>query len=71
MQIKEGDIIIYSFPFLLSHAKNKFVGHVEYIGADFIFIKDSKNIRLKISSNNYKNIKKIGSLEETSTQKFS
>ena len=66
MKIKQGDIIIYSFPFLLSNVKNKIVGHVDFIGDDFIFIKSNENVRLKVSRKNFSNIKKIGSIEEAS-----
>ena len=63
MEIKLGDIIKYFFPSPLSRTKNSIVGHVDYIGENFIFLKSSTNIRVKVSFKNFNKIKKIGSLE--------
>lgn len=63
MEIKYGDILKYSFPFAMSNIKNNFVGQVDYIGDDFIFIKNSSNMRLKILFKNFNHVKKLGSLE--------
>ena len=57
MEIKYGDILKYSFPFAMSNIKNNFVGD------DFIFIKNSSNMRLKILFKNFNHVKKLGSLE--------
>lgn len=65
MEIKHGDIIKYFFPRPLSIAKNSIVGRVDFIGEDYIFIKSSENIRLKISFKNFDNIRILGSIEES------
>lgn len=66
MDIKHGDIIKYYFPHPLSITKNSIVGHVDYIGEDFIFLQSGENIRLKITFKNFGNIRKLGSIEENS-----
>jgi hypothetical protein len=63
MEIKIGDIIKYFFPSPVSRTKHSIVGHVDYIGDSFIFIKSRDNIRVKVSFKNFGKIKKIGSLE--------
>ncbi len=64
MEIKQGDLIKYLFPYPMSKVKNSIVGKVDYIGDDFIFIKSNANIRLKISFKNFDHIKKLGSIED-------
>ena len=66
MEIKQGDIIKYFFPYPMSNLRNNIVGQVDYIGDDFIFIKSNANIRLKISFKNFHQIKKLGSIEDYS-----
>lgn len=64
MELKEGDIIKYRFPHLMSRVRNNIVGQVDYIGEDYIFIKSHANIRFKLSLKNVENIKKLGSIED-------
>ena len=63
MELKQGDIVRYSYPYLLKKVKNIFVGRVECIGEDFVFIRNRER-EIKIPSVYYGGIKKIGSVEE-------
>ena len=64
MEIKYGDIIKYSFPFAMNTVKNIFVGQVDFIGHDFIYIKNRSNTRLKVLFKNFNNVSKLGSVED-------
>lgn len=65
MELKQGDIVRYSYPYLLKRTKNNIVGKVEIIGEDFVFIRN-RDVEIKIPSIFYNGITKIGSIEETS-----
>lgn len=52
MEIKLGQRVIYTFPEPVDFSRTKFLGTVEFVGEAFIFIKDERNIKLKVS---YKN----------------
>ena len=64
MELKQGDIVRYSYPYLLKRMKNNIVGKIESIGEDYVFIRN-RDVELKIPSIYYNGITKIGSVEET------
>ena len=64
MEIKQGDIVRYSFPYRMGNFKNKIIGRVDSVGKDSIFVKISENARFSISFKDFDNLKIIGSIEE-------
>ncbi|MCL4549203.1 MAG: hypothetical protein M1495_11610 [Bacteroidetes bacterium] len=53
MKFNIGDSVIYSFPDPGNPEDDKFIGEVEDVSDTFIFIKNERNIRLRVSSKNF------------------
>ena len=67
MKFNIGDSVIYSFPAPSNPGDDKFIGEVEEVSDTFIFIKNDRNVRLRISSKNFylvSSMKKIRKLSD-------
>lgn len=53
MKIYVGDSVVYSFPNPVTPEEDRFIGKVEEVSESYIFIKNDKNIRLRVSSKNF------------------
>jgi hypothetical protein len=59
MELKVGDKVKYIFPEPKNMNENEFIGIVETVSKDFIYLKNELNIRLKVSYKNFHLIKII------------
>ena len=64
MRFDIGDSVIYSFPDPLNPQDDKFIGEIEEISDTYIFIKDNRNIRLRVSSKNFYLISPMKAVEK-------
>jgi hypothetical protein len=53
MEIKLGQRILYTFPEPADFRRTRFLGNVEFVGETFIYIKNDRNIKLKVSFKNF------------------
>jgi len=64
MNFEIGDTVIYTFPDPVSPKTSKFIGKIEEISGSYIFIKNEKNIRLKVSAKNFELINFVNTVIE-------
>ncbi len=63
MRFDIGDSVVYSFPNPLNPQDDKFIGEIEEVSGTYIFIKDNRNIRLRVSSKNFYLISPVKTVE--------
>ncbi|MEW5842836.1 MAG: hypothetical protein AB1775_06205 [Bacteroidota bacterium] len=66
MRFDIGDSVVYSFPNPLNPQDDKFIGEIEEVSGTYIFIKDNRNIRLRVSSKNFYLISPVKAVEKDS-----
>lgn len=59
MELKEGDLVKYTFPTPVDNEKKELFGTVVDFGENYIQIKDKSNVVIKISYKNFENIEKL------------
>jgi len=53
MSYSIGDYVQYKYPNPINNNEHVFIGKIESISDEYIFIKNEKNIRLKVSFKNF------------------
>lgn len=65
MELKEGDLVKYTFPLPVNNQKKEFYGTVIDFGENYIQIKDRSNIVIKVSYKNFDFIEKLDEEPDT------
>lgn len=62
MRLEIGKSVVYTFPDPLTPGTDKFFGKIEEISSSYIFIKNEKNVRLKVSAKNFALINSVNKI---------